>query len=220
MISEAKRPDTYITIPEDDIYIFNHDKARLMSLVQLIFHESYATYGDEAKKNGDPVQYYNNMMNHVFGNTMKDVNNAMEEILNFKVNRSVVFAIECVRWERLFENSKYVNGEELDEQQKLAFLMKHVYADNRLGWHSTMSNAQMMKMTYDQCIEALYLATDTVPDKDQTVKTSYIHQPYRTHLKVASTSGPERVVKNFCRNWQTGNCHRAKCRFVHEHDPQ
>ena len=47
-----------------------------MSLVQLMFHESYATYGEETMKNGDLVQYYNDMMNRVFGNTMKEIGRA------------------------------------------------------------------------------------------------------------------------------------------------
>ena len=65
-LSNVKRPDSYITIPEDDIFIFNHDKSRLMSLVQLMFHDSYSSYGEEGRKNSDPIEYYTDMMNHVF----------------------------------------------------------------------------------------------------------------------------------------------------------
>ena len=115
---DTVQQDTYITIPEDDIFQYNYDKSRLMAIVTTMFHASYSTYGEEAKKNGDPVHYYNCLMSHVFGTKTKDINSTWEDIINFKINRSVVFAVECVRWERLFENAKYAHGKPVEEFQK------------------------------------------------------------------------------------------------------
>ena len=43
--NEPSEP-TYITIPEDDIFLFNYDKARLMVLVTEMFHKSYSAHGE------------------------------------------------------------------------------------------------------------------------------------------------------------------------------
>ena len=48
--SEPSEP-TYITIPEEHIFLFNFDKARLMEM----FHKSYSAHGERGAKNGDPV---------------------------------------------------------------------------------------------------------------------------------------------------------------------
>jgi hypothetical protein len=118
----------YTTIEEDDIFLFNYDKARLMVLVKHMFHESYSAHGERGAKNSDPVQYYNDIMSYVFGNTVIDMNAANDAITNFKVNRNNKFATECVRWERLFEDYQYArNGVALEEDRKRGFLMKHVY---------------------------------------------------------------------------------------------
>lgn len=123
---DTVQQDTYITIPDDDIFQYNYDKSRLMAIVPFMFHASYSTYGEEALKNGDPVHYYNCLMSHVFGTKTKDINSTWEDIINFKINRSVVFAVECVRWQRLFENAKFAHGKPVEEFQKMAFLNKHV----------------------------------------------------------------------------------------------
>ena len=39
--TESSEP-TYITIPEDVVFLFNYDKARLMVLVKEMFHKSYS----------------------------------------------------------------------------------------------------------------------------------------------------------------------------------
>ena len=101
IFTEPSEP-TYITIPEDDIFLFNYDKARLMVLVKEIFHKSYSAHGERGAKNGDPVQYYKDMMSYIFGNTIIDINASENAINNFKIYRSNEFTEECVRWERLF----------------------------------------------------------------------------------------------------------------------
>jgi hypothetical protein len=209
---DTVQQDTYITIPEDDIFQYNYDKSRLMAIVTTMFHASYSTYGEEAKKNGDPVHYYNCLMSHVFGTKTKDINSTWEDIINFKINRSVVFAVECVRWERLFENAKYAHGKPVEEFQKMAFLNKHVYNDMRIGWHSTMANAKINKFNYDQCVQALYEATDDVLEKDQTIRVCTVS---------ANSSQPSQKTKsvNYCRNYQTNSCNRSNCRYLHERDP-
>ena len=86
--TEPSEP-TYITIPEDDIFIFNYDKARLMVIVKETFHKSYSAHGERGAKNGDPVQYYNDMMSYIFGNTIIDINASENAIKNFRINRSI-----------------------------------------------------------------------------------------------------------------------------------
>ena len=110
--TEPSEP-TYITIPEDDIFLFNYDKARLMVLVKEMFHKSYSAHGERGAKHGDPVQYYNDMMSYIFGNTIIDINAYENAINNFKINRSNKFAEECVRWERLFEDYQFARNNKL-----------------------------------------------------------------------------------------------------------
>ena len=150
--SEPSEP-TYITILEDDIFLSNYDKARLMVLVKEIFHKSYSAHGERGAKNGDPVQYYNDMMCYIFGNTIIDINASENTINNFKINRSNKSAEESVRWERLFEDYQFArNNKPLEKERKLGFLMRHIYDDPRTPWHSTMNHCNLTNMTYDQTI--------------------------------------------------------------------
>ena len=66
-------PSQYITISEDDIFFFTHDRARLMALVSLMFYSSYDMLGDKVKMVNDPVAYYYTLMHHILGNTTKDI---------------------------------------------------------------------------------------------------------------------------------------------------
>ena len=81
-----------------------------MVLVKEMFHKSYSAHGERGAKNGDPVQYYNDIMSYIFGNTIIDINASENAINNFRINRSIKFAEECVRWERLFEDYKFARN--------------------------------------------------------------------------------------------------------------
>ena len=129
IFNEPSEP-TYITIKEDDIFLFNYDKARLMVLVKEMFHKSYSAHGERGAKNGDPVQYHNDMISYLFGNTIIDINASENAINNFKINRSNKFAEECVRWERLFEDYQFArNNKPLEEERKLG-LSRYPYKES------------------------------------------------------------------------------------------
>ena len=129
IFNEPSEP-TYIAIPEDDIFLFNYDKARLMVVVEEMFHKSYSAHGERGTKNGDPVRYYNDMMSYIFGNTIIDINASENAINNFKINRSNKFAEECVRWERLFEDYQFArNNKPLEEERKLG-LSRYPYKES------------------------------------------------------------------------------------------
>ena len=188
--TEPSEP-TYITIPEDDIFLFNYDKARLMVLVKEMFHKSYSAHGERGAKNGDPVQYYNDMMSYIFGNTIIDINASENAINNFKINRSNKFAEECLRWEMLFEDYQFArNNKPLEEERKLGFLMRHIYDDPRTPWHSTMNHCNLTNMTYDQTIEMLHHACQTTPESMQTVKMCNVSRQSTTAPQAKAKSIP------------------------------
>ena len=60
-----------------------------MVIVKETFHKSYSAHGERGAKNGDPVQYYNDMMSYIFGNTIIDINASENAIKNFRINRSI-----------------------------------------------------------------------------------------------------------------------------------
>jgi hypothetical protein len=81
------------------------------------------------------------------------------------VNRTHKFAIECVRWERLFEDYQYArNGIALEEDRKKGFLMKHVYTDPRIPLSTTMNYCNLNNMSYDATIQMLHHACMTSPE--------------------------------------------------------
>ena len=218
---------TYITIPEDDIFLFNYDKARLMVLVKEMSHKSYSAHGERGAKNGNLVQYYNDMMSYIFGNTIIDINASENAINNFKINRSNKFAEECVRWERLFEDYQFArNNKPLEEESKLGLLMRNRYDDPRTPWHSTMNHCNLSNMSYDQTIQMLHHACQTTPESMQTVKMCNVSKQSTTasQVKAKPTPPPSTppqypITKQYCRNYQTNNCRRTTCRYLHEIGP-
>ena len=221
LFADKPHQPVYITLPEDDIYLYNYDKARLMALVPFMFHDCYAAYGEQGKKNKNPVQYYNDIYNHVFGNTVKDINSTWEAITVFKINKNAKFHAEWVRWERLFENAKFARGKDIDEDQKMAFLMKHVYPDKRLAWHSTMQMSQAQKLTYNQCIQALHDATDAVPDNMQTEQVFHMSQSRQVSgHSVSRNTNTDKPKRDMCRNYLAGTCRRTDCRYSHDDTSQ
>ena len=208
-------PSQYITIPEDDIFLFTHDRARLMALVPLMFHSSYDMLGDKAKMVNDPVAYYNTLMHHIFGNTTKDINEAWNQLNLFRIKQNVLFSDESVRWERIFENIYHASGAHVPENQKLAFLMKHVYPDNRRPWCNTMQLCNTLKYDYATSMQMLRDATDEAPDNMQTVQVYNVQSNRNSNSRSSSTPKP-----SYCRNWNNGDCRRGDtCKYLHSADP-
>ena len=48
--------------------------------------------------------------------------------------------------------------------------MMHIYDDSRTPWHSTMNHCNLTNMTYDQTIQMLHHACQTMPESMQTLK--------------------------------------------------
>jgi hypothetical protein len=90
---------------------------------------------------------------HLLENSSKikcviDIKAANDAITNFKVNRNNKLAVECVRWERPFEDYQYArNGTPLEEDRKKGFVMKHVYTDTRIPSTSTMNYCNLNTST-------------------------------------------------------------------------
>jgi hypothetical protein len=146
-----------------------------MAIVKYMFHDSYSAHGEKGSKAEDPVMYCNDMMAYIFGNTIIDINATSDAITNFKINRSNKFAVECVRWERLFEDYQHARNDiPLEEDRKMGFLMKHVYSDPRTPWHSTMNHCNLSKMTYYQTIAMLHHACQSTPENMQTVRVNSV----------------------------------------------
>ena len=195
-----------------------------------MFHPCYAAHGERGCKADDPVMYYNDMMAYVFGNTIIDINATNDAITNFKINRSNKFVVECVRWERLFEDYQHArNNTPLEEDRKLGFLMKHVYTDPRTPWHATMNFCNLNNMTYDETISKLHHACQTTPENMQTVKLNSVsnksqpsaqnnHQQQQS-IKSLQPKTSSSTSKQYCRNYQANNCRRNDCRYLHEVDP-
>ena len=126
-----------------------------------------------------------------------------------------------MRWERLFENAKFARGKDIDEDQKMAFLMKHVYPDKRLAWHSTMQMSQAQKLTYNQCIQALHDATDAVPDNMQTEQVFHMSQSRQlSGQSVSRNTNNDKPKRDMCRNYLAGTCRRTDCRYSHDDTSQ
>ena len=183
-----------------------------------MFHKSYSAHGERGAKNGDPVQYCNDMMSYIFENTIIDINASENAMNNFRINRSNKFAEECVRWERPFEDYQFArNNKPLEEERKLAFLMKHAYDDPRTPLHSTMNHCNLTNMTYDQTIQMLHHACQTTPESMQTVKMCNESKqsttaPQAKAKSTPSTTQPSPIPKQYCRNYQTNNCRRTNCK--------
>ena len=208
-------PSQYITIPEDDIFLYMYDKSRLMALVRIMFHSSYDSIGEKAAIANDPIAYYHAMIHHIFGNTSKDINEAWQHINQFKIKMNASFCDESVRWERLFENVYYASGTHISDNMKIAFLMKHVYPDPRRPWSQTMQLCSTLKYDYATTMQALRDATDEAPDHMQSMQVYNVQSNNHTKSRSPSVSKVP-----FCRNWNNGDCRRGDtCKFSHTRDP-
>jgi hypothetical protein len=193
-----------------------------MVLVKHMFHESYSAHGERDAKNSDPVQYYNDMMSYVFGNTVIDMNAANDAISNFKVNKTHKFAIECVRWETLCEYYKYArNGIALEEDRKKGFLMKHVHTDSRIPWSTTMNYCNLNNMSYDATVSMLHHACVISLEDMQVIRMNKVttrpqqsshtshRQPsqssQREHSSRRIQQATQSSTKQYCRNYQVNN---------------
>ena len=91
-------------------------------------------------------------------------------------------------------------------------------------------------MSYDQTIQLLHHACQTTPESMQTVKMCNVvkqsttaHQSTTSHQSttapqakaksIPTTTQPSPIPKQYCRNYQTKNCRRNNCQFLHEFDP-
>ena len=102
--------------------------------------------------------------------------------------------------------------------------MRHIYDDSRTPWHSTMNHFNLTNMTYDQTIQMLHHACQTTPESMQTVKMYNVSKQSTTASQAKakstpSTTQPSPIPKQYCRNYQTNNCRRTNCKYLHEIDP-
>ena len=104
--------------------------------------------------------------------------------------------------------------------------MRHIYDDPRTPWHSTMNHCNLTNMTNDQTIQMLHHACQTTPESMQTVKMCNVSKQSTaaSQAKAKSTPPPSTphplpIPKQYNRNYQTNNCRRTNCRYLHEIDP-
>lgn len=106
-----------IAISEDDYCLFQHDQARLMLLVPLMFHASYYPHGETTKQKKDPVGFYKSIHSYVFGKSAIDLHNAMSEMLRFVINTHKSVREEYVRWTEVMQNVDDINSLPMSEEQ-------------------------------------------------------------------------------------------------------
>jgi hypothetical protein len=80
-----------------------------MAVIKEMFHESYSAHGELGRKKAESRSSI--MMTYIFGNSIIDINATSDAITNFNIKGSNKFAVECVRWERLFEDYQYARDD-------------------------------------------------------------------------------------------------------------
>ena len=68
--------------------------------------------------------------------------------------------------------------------------MRHIYDDSRTPWHSTMNHFNLTNMTYDQTIQMLHHACQTMPESMQTVKMCNVSKQSTTASQLKAKPTP------------------------------
>ena len=71
----------------------------------------------------------------------------------------------------------------------------------------------------------LHHACQTTPESMQRVKMCNVSKqsttaPQAKAISTPSTTHPSPIPKQCCHNYQTNNCRRTNCKFLHEIDPK
>ena len=78
---------TIWVVEADDMVCYDHDMARLYSLVPLMFHTDYHCHASvNSELCADAIYFYESIIKVVFGQLPKDVFQARKEFFNFKLN--------------------------------------------------------------------------------------------------------------------------------------
>ena len=117
---------TIWVVEADDMLCYDHDMARLYSLVTLMFHTDYHCHASiNSELCADAIYFYQSIIKVVFGQPPIDVFQARKEFFNFKLNLHKSIQSEFQRWEQKIRNVQWalLNVNAIPESEKLAFII-------------------------------------------------------------------------------------------------
>ena len=202
-ITDTGAKDTkYIYLENDDTYLYTFDNGRLFQAMMDIFDENLHYLVPTEIINSDGRGMYVKIMAHLNGQRSKDADKARYALDNYKFNESVTFKVEHARFTELMRHYEYCQMKEMTNKDKMAFLVRNVYLDTRLGMRECMVSAKMQKLSYEETIQSLITINMEMPDSLQVVKMANVS------------------TINYCHKFNNGNCPFGEsCRYEHKIDP-
>ena len=143
-------PTSTIWIVEaDDMVCYDHDMARLYSLMTLMFHTDYHCHASiNSELCADAIYFYESIIKVVFGQLPKDVFQARREFFKFKLNLQKSIQSEYQRWEQKIRNVQWalLNVNAIPELEKLAFIITLFQSDPQPGVDIAIRSCQAQNL--------------------------------------------------------------------------
>ena len=162
-------PTSTIWVVEvDDMLCYDHDMARLYSLVTLMFHTDYHCHASiNSELCADAIYFYESIITVVFGQLPKDVFQARKEFFNFKINLQKSIQSEFQRWEQKIRNVQWalLNVNAIPESEILAFIITSFQSDPRPGIAIAVGSCQAQNLDYAATMKVILNIASNLSDE-------------------------------------------------------
>jgi hypothetical protein len=196
---------------------YDHDMARLYSLVTLMFHTDYHCHASiNSELCADAIYFYESIIKVVFGQLPKDVFQARKEFFNFKLNlQKKSIQSEYQRWEQKIRNVQWalLNDNAIPECEKLAFIITLFQSDPRPGIAIAVGACQAQSLDYAATMKVILNIASNLSDEHGVIRLAAVSS---SSPSPASPSGKT----GYCFKFQKNNCSKGdSCQYKHVIDP-
>ena len=225
-----------VPICEDDIGLYAHDKARLMRLVEMMFDITVHSHGEKYKINNDPIGYYRAIMKIVFSERPRDMTDAANAFMQYKVRHNSSIADELVRWTEVVTTYNDLHRQSpITADAMLAFLQRIYDDDKRNFVAQPLFHGRLEKWSYDKTIaQMLEMEQQTshyrrpasigaMTDDNNRNNNRNKNNNNNNNNNNNKSNGEEKYANNkdrgYCRNYaRQGYCTTNNCTYIHKYD--
>ena len=193
-----------LILSADDVYLFNHDTARLYMAINVATAENLQFLFPESTLIGDGVQLWKSILGKLFGTTYKDMLEASDKLRKWTIDPSKHLQSDIHNLLILVQRVNEISDNAFPQESILAILYEAISKDPREELRMIATYSSWNKQPLELLLTSLNESHGAHP---------YISRNVKMHEFKSD-------VIHYCNNFQEGKCKFGeKCKYKHKINP-
>ena len=193
-----------LILSADDVYLYNHDTARLYMAINVAIAEKLQFLFPESTLIGDGIQLWKSILGKLFGTTYKDMLEASDKLRKWTIDPSKHLQSDIHNLLILVQRVNEISNNSFPDESILAIIHEAISKDPREELRMIATYSSWNKQPIDKLL-------------------TYLSESNGAHLytsrNVKMHEFKSEVIR-YCNNFQEGKCKFGeKCRYKHEINP-